>query len=260
MSKKIKILLLLISTVLIKQTTTSYTPPLPPLPAKLSPYSNFKPYMNRLTNHLKTKPPDNELPIAAGIYHPDLGELAIHTNKVEGGGGIIKDNRKNNNTDNNSHHHQSYHPSSLNHAELLCITSASKLLNKWRLKECTLIITEEPCIMCVSAILLSRIGRVVYRSSSGGINTGNRIGGFGGWFDVMRFGVDEVEGSGSGFGGEGGITPHPYRRDLEVVASDFEVDGVDHIGGGEIREFFKWRRKEKKEIKEKEMRKKEEEG
>ncbi len=48
------------------------------------------------------------------------------------------------------------------HAELLTITSASAALRNWRLQKTTLYTTLEPCMMCLGAILLSRVQRVVY--------------------------------------------------------------------------------------------------
>ena len=52
--------------------------------------------------------------------------------------------------------------SSLAHAEILAIEKASKKLNSWRLEDCTMYITLEPCIMCSGAIIQSRIPRVIY--------------------------------------------------------------------------------------------------
>ncbi len=48
------------------------------------------------------------------------------------------------------------------HAELLAIHEANKALGSWRLEECTLYVTLEPCPMCTGAIVQSRIPKVVY--------------------------------------------------------------------------------------------------
>ena len=50
------------------------------------------------------------------------------------------------------------------HAELLAINKASKALEDWRLEECTMYITLEPCQMCAGAIVQSRMKRVVIGS------------------------------------------------------------------------------------------------
>ena len=50
----------------------------------------------------------------------------------------------------------------LHHAELLAIDAACKALGGWRLWECELFVTLEPCPMCAGAIVNSRIKRVVY--------------------------------------------------------------------------------------------------
>lgn len=49
----------------------------------------------------------------------------------------------------------------LAHAELLAIEKASKVINDWRLEECSMYITLEPCQMCAGAIVQARIPRVV---------------------------------------------------------------------------------------------------
>lgn len=48
------------------------------------------------------------------------------------------------------------------HAEVRAIARASGILGSWRLDDCTLYVTLEPCPMCAGAILNSRVGRVVY--------------------------------------------------------------------------------------------------
>ena len=49
----------------------------------------------------------------------------------------------------------------LAHAEIIAISQASKNLGNWRLMDCTLYVTLEPCPMCAGAIINSRIDRVV---------------------------------------------------------------------------------------------------
>ena len=51
---------------------------------------------------------------------------------------------------------------STKHAEIIAIQKASSLLHSWRLLDCTLYVTLEPCLMCAGALLQSRIKKVVY--------------------------------------------------------------------------------------------------
>lgn len=48
------------------------------------------------------------------------------------------------------------------HAEVLALRDASQVLGRWRLDDCTLVVTLEPCVMCAGALLSSRIGKLVY--------------------------------------------------------------------------------------------------
>lgn len=48
------------------------------------------------------------------------------------------------------------------HAEILAIGAASNTLQSWRLSDCTMYVTLEPCSMCAGAIILARLGRLVY--------------------------------------------------------------------------------------------------
>lgn len=53
----------------------------------------------------------------------------------------------------------------LTHAELLAIQDANQKVGSWRLEDCTLYVTLEPCPMCAGAIVQSRVKRVVYGAS-----------------------------------------------------------------------------------------------
>ena len=48
------------------------------------------------------------------------------------------------------------------HAEILCLQQAGRVLGTWRMEECTLYVTLEPCPMCAGTILMSRLARCVY--------------------------------------------------------------------------------------------------
>ena len=48
------------------------------------------------------------------------------------------------------------------HAEMLCLKNGAAALGDWRLKDCTLYVTLEPCPMCSGALLMSRLGRCVF--------------------------------------------------------------------------------------------------
>ncbi len=70
------------------------------------------------------------------------------------------------------------------HAEFLAMEEASRFLKAWRLQDCTLYVTLEPCLMCAGAIYQARIPRVVYgaRDPKGGalgslfqLNTDSRL-------------------------------------------------------------------------------------
>ena len=54
------------------------------------------------------------------------------------------------------------------HAELLAIREASHALGGWRLSDCALYVTLEPCPMCAGAIVQARVGRLVYGAQNPG--------------------------------------------------------------------------------------------
>ena len=48
------------------------------------------------------------------------------------------------------------------HAEIIAISAASSKLSDWRLSGCNLYVTTEPCLMCLGALMLSRINTIIY--------------------------------------------------------------------------------------------------
>ena len=48
------------------------------------------------------------------------------------------------------------------HAEIIALTQAAAFLESWRLLDCTMYVTLEPCTMCAGALVLARIDRLVY--------------------------------------------------------------------------------------------------
>jgi tRNA(adenine34) deaminase len=65
------------------------------------------------------------------------------------------------------------------HAEILALREASRALGSWRLIDCTLYVTLEPCAMCAGAIVLARVLRVVFGA------TDPKAGGAGSVLDVL---------------------------------------------------------------------------
>ena len=50
----------------------------------------------------------------------------------------------------------------LGHAELVALSKACKKLNSWRLNDCEIYVTLEPCSMCLSALIHARIAKIYY--------------------------------------------------------------------------------------------------
>ena len=48
------------------------------------------------------------------------------------------------------------------HAEVLALRDAARAVGSWRLPDCTLYVTVEPCVMCAGAVINARVGRLVY--------------------------------------------------------------------------------------------------
>lgn len=64
------------------------------------------------------------------------------------------------------------------HAEILCLEDGGKKLKNWRLSDCTLYVTLEPCPMCLSAMVQSRLKQCVfgaYDSKGGALSLGYHL-------------------------------------------------------------------------------------
>lgn len=68
----------------------------------------------------------------------------------------------------------------LGHAEVNALNDAASQLGSWRLDDCTIVVTLEPCTMCAGAIVQSRIGRVVFGAFD------EKAGAVGSLWDVVR--------------------------------------------------------------------------
>ena len=66
------------------------------------------------------------------------------------------------------------------HAEVLALRDAAASLGQWRLEECTLVVTLEPCVMCAGAMVNARLGRLVYGASD------PKAGAAGSRFEIVR--------------------------------------------------------------------------
>ncbi|MFA7537088.1 MAG: tRNA adenosine(34) deaminase TadA [Desulfuromonadales bacterium] len=75
-----------------------------------------------------------------------IGALVVHDGAIVGRGHNLRETSNDPTT----------------HAEMLAIRQAAKALGSWRLLDCTLYVTLEPCTMCMGAIILARIPRLVY--------------------------------------------------------------------------------------------------
>lgn len=67
------------------------------------------------------------------------------------------------------------------HAEMLAITQAEAAVGDWRLNDCDLYVTKEPCVMCAGALVHVRMRRVIFGCSDA------RSGAAGGSINLLRF-------------------------------------------------------------------------
>ena len=97
------------------------------------------------------------------------------------------------------------------HAEIIAIREATAKIEDWRLENCTLVVTLEPCVMCAGAIVAARIPRVVFGAWD------ERVGASGSLYDLLRDGR--------------------LGSPVEVIPGVLEAECAN-----QIREFFKSKR------------------
>lgn len=83
-------------------------------------------------------------------------KMALQLGEVPVGAVVVK----NNNIISRAYNLKETLQDSTAHAEILAIKSASKVVKNWRLKDCSMYVTLEPCPMCAGAILQCRISRL----------------------------------------------------------------------------------------------------
>ena len=83
---------------------------------------------------------------SAALDEVPVGAIIVKDNKVIARGHNLREKSKD--------------PTS--HAEIVAIKKACKKLNSWRLEDCTMYVTIEPCSMCAGTLLWTRIKKIVY--------------------------------------------------------------------------------------------------
>ena len=110
-------------------------------------------YMSLALDEAEKAAKQGDVPVGAVLVCQDQVLAAAHNQRENGGGATA-------------------------HAEILVIEAACRKLARWRLSDCELFVTLEPCPMCAGAVLNARIGRVVYGSKD------PRAGAFGSVMDL----------------------------------------------------------------------------
>jgi tRNA(adenine34) deaminase len=89
--------------------------------------------------------------LAEAVAAPSTGDVPVGAVVVDPAGQVIGRGRNAREADQD--------PTA--HAELLALRSAAATLGSWRLADCTLVVTLEPCAMCAGAVVLARVPRLV---------------------------------------------------------------------------------------------------
>lgn len=88
----------------------------------------------------------DEAAIAERLAEVPIGAVVVYNDQIVGRGHNLRETSNDPTT----------------HAEIIAIQQAAKALNSWRLLDCTLYVTLEPCVMCMGAIILARIPYLVF--------------------------------------------------------------------------------------------------
>ena len=102
--------------------------------------TNHEKFMKKALKEAKKAAKKGEIPV---------GAIVVHQGKIIGRGHNLREKT---------------HKSTA-HAEIIAIEQANKKLKSWRLDNCTIYVTIEPCPMCSGAIIQSRIKQLVYGAS-----------------------------------------------------------------------------------------------
>ena len=105
--------------------------------------------MEELTQEFFMKEAIKEAKKAYKRKEVPIGAVIVYKNKIIARGYNLRESKKN----------------SLLHAEIVAISKACKKLKSWRLDECDLYVTLEPCPMCSGAIIQSRIKNIFFGAS-----------------------------------------------------------------------------------------------
>ena len=106
----------------------------------------------------------------------ELAQTAYSLGEVPVGAVVVKDNK----IIGEGYNRRETDGSATAHAEILAIEAACKTLGSWRLENCTLYVTLEPCAMCAGAIVNSRVKMVVFSCED------YKAGAFGGMCDFCK--------------------------------------------------------------------------
>ncbi len=113
-------------------------------------------WMGRALEVARSAADSADVPVGAVVYGPDGAELATGCNEREAAADPTA------------------------HAEIVALRAAARALGTWRLADCTLVVTLEPCTMCAGALVLARVGTLVFGAWE------PKTGAVGSLWDVVR--------------------------------------------------------------------------